>query len=49
VAKADDEPRKPAAQPKRGGKADAPDEETKKALEALQKAQLESSSSFGDK
>lgn len=53
VAAADeDAPKKGAG--KKGGapaaaKGDATDEETKKALEALQKAQLESSSSFGEK
>jgi hypothetical protein len=40
----DDEPKKGAAGKKKGGETD---DETKKALEALQKAQLESASSFG--
>lgn len=43
VAAASDEPKEPKKKP-----AAAPDDETKKALEALQKAQLESSNSFGN-
>jgi hypothetical protein len=49
-AAADEEPKKPtkaaAEKPKKKGNSDA-DDETRKALEALQKAQLESASSFG--
>lgn len=45
VAAANDEPKEPATKKK---PAAAPDDETKKALEALQKAQLESSNSFGN-
>lgn len=49
---ADEEPAAPVAKKspaaKKAGKSEA-DDETKKALEALQKAQLESASSFGDK
>lgn len=46
-------PSKPAVAeapaPKKPGKSNDTDDETRKAIEALQKAQLESSSSFGDK